>query len=158
MLKNLLIAVVVLFSLGSCMKGNGFECNYNACTYKAPANEIAAVKDYLTANNINAIEHCSGLFYIIENEGVGNSPTACHTVYVDYTGRLTDGTVFDSNNGLGLPLTGVILGWTNGIPLLKPGGNIKLFIPPSLGYGTQGAPPTIPANAILIFDVKLLGF
>jgi FKBP-type peptidyl-prolyl cis-trans isomerase FkpA len=158
MLKNLLIAVVVLFSLSSCLKGSGFECNYDPCSYKAPANEITAVKDYLAANNINAIEHCSGLFYVIENAGVGNAPTACNTVFVDYTGRLVDGTVFDSNSGISFPLSSVIRGWTNGIPLLKPGGEIKLYIPPSLAYGSQGAPPTIPANAILIFDVKLLGF
>jgi FKBP-type peptidyl-prolyl cis-trans isomerase FkpA len=158
MLKNLLIAFVVLFSLSSCLKGSGFECNYDACTYRAPANEITAVKNYLAANNITAIEHCSGLFYVIDSTGVGNSPTACNNVFVKYTGRLVDGTVFDSNDALSIPLSNTILGWTNGIPLLKPGGIIRLFIPPTLGYGAQGAPPGIPPNAILIFDVKLLGF
>jgi FKBP-type peptidyl-prolyl cis-trans isomerase FkpA len=159
MLKNLVIALVILFSLGSCFKGkSGFECNYNACSYKAPASEIAAVQSYLTANNINAVEHCSGLFYVIDAPGDGNSPTPCHSVYVSYTGRLADGTVFDSNTGIGLSLPNTIAGWTNGIPLLKMGGQIRLFIPPSLGYGAQGIPPTIPPNSILIFDVKLLGF
>ena len=51
------------------------KCSYNECAYKAPAAEIQAVKDYLTANNITATEHCSGLFYRVENPGTGTRPS-----------------------------------------------------------------------------------
>jgi FKBP-type peptidyl-prolyl cis-trans isomerase FkpA len=92
------------------------------------------------------------------------------TVDVRYTGWLTDGTRFDSNVSGGPPLCAIlnqsasststcyvtIPGWTQGIPGMRVGGVRKLIIPPSLGYGSQGASPTIPPNATLIFVVKVV--
>jgi FKBP-type peptidyl-prolyl cis-trans isomerase FkpA len=161
-MKKLLFAFLAIASLSGCLKNSNseFTCNYNACGFVASAADQALVTDYLTANGLTATQHCSGLYYIIDDGGAGAAPTVCNQVAVTYTGRLTNGTVFDqSATPVVFPLTQVITGFKNGIPLIKTGGRIRLFIPPSLGYGSN--PPagsSIPANAVLIFDVTLTGF
>lgn len=101
----------------------------------------------------------SGLQYIMEKEGDGKSPTADDTVECNYVGTLIDGTKFDSSYDRGepatFPLKAVIPGWTEGIPLMKEGGKIKLFVPSDLAYGPGGR-PGIPPNSTLIFEVELL--
>lgn len=153
MIRSFIISFIVLVTFSSCLKGEA-ECNYDPCGVKAPASEIQAVRDYLAARGItNAIEHCSGLFYVIDNAGSGKKPNACSGVTVHYKGQLTNGNVFDERD-YGFYLTAVILGWRNGIPLIKSGGKIRLYVPPSLGYGNQSN-GSIPANSILIFTVDL---
>ncbi len=102
----------------------------------------------------------SGLQYKIIKEGTGKRPTDKDTVKVHYTGKLIDGKVFDSSVERGqpveFPLGGVIKGWTEGLKLVKEGGNIILYIPPELGYGARGAGQAIPPNSALIFEVELL--
>jgi FKBP-type peptidyl-prolyl cis-trans isomerase len=102
----------------------------------------------------------SGLQIQMTNEGKGDSPAAEDTVKVHYTGTLINGEKFDSSVDRGepaeFPLNGVIKGWTEGLQLLKPGGKARLVIPPDLGYGPRGAPPRIPPNATLVFDVELI--
>jgi len=102
----------------------------------------------------------SGLMYAVFKEGEGESPKPTDRVEVHYTGWLTDGTKFDSSYDRGKPITfplrGVIAGWTEGVGMMKPGGKRRLIIPPDLGYGKRGNPPTIPGNAYLVFDVELL--
>lgn len=161
MKKLLAVGVVALFIL-SCKKvgNNNVDqgCTYDSCAVKAPAAEIQQVKDYLTANNITATEHCSGLFYRVETTGSGASADACSYVTVKYVGKLTNGTVFDQTQGTATYsnyLAYLIRGWINGIPYIKSGGKIHLYIPPSLGYGNQSS-GTIPANSVLIFEVELI--
>jgi peptidylprolyl isomerase len=93
-------------------------------------------------------------------EGTGDPVPKGASVTVHYTGWLTDGTEFDSSKKRGQPATfslnGVVRGWGNGIPGMKPGGIRKLVIPSELGYGRSGSPPTIPPNATLIFEVELI--
>jgi len=102
----------------------------------------------------------SGLQIQTLKEGTGESPKASDTVKVHYTGKLIDGTTFDSSVDRGqpisFPLSGVIRGWTEGLQLMKVGGKSKLVIPADLAYGPQGSPPTIPPNATLVFEVELL--
>ncbi len=102
----------------------------------------------------------SGLRYVVLSEGDGESPSATNTVKVHYTGWLLDGTKFDSSVDRGQPasfrLNGVIKGWTEGVQLMKEGAKYKFLIPPELGYGERGAPPRIPPNAPLLFEVELL--
>jgi FKBP-type peptidyl-prolyl cis-trans isomerase len=102
----------------------------------------------------------TGLHYEIIEAGTDPKPTAESTVKVHYTGKLVDGTVFDSSVERGepveFPLGGVIPGWTEGLQLVGKGGKLKLYIPSTLGYGAQGAGGAIPPNATLVFDVELL--
>lgn len=101
----------------------------------------------------------SGLYYEIVQEGTGPSPKPTETVKVHYTGKLIDGSVFDSSVQRGepaeFPLDQVIAGWTEGIQKMKKGGKIKLYVPPQLAYGDDGR-PGIPPGSTLIFDVELL--
>ena len=163
-MKKLLALSLVCILVFGCKK-NDNDCNYDACAVKAPASEIQAVKDYLAANNITtATEHCSGLFYKIEAAGSGTAPDACSYVTIKYLGKLTNGTIFDQTQGANTYsnyLTSLIRGWTNGVPFIKTGGTIHLYIPPTLGYGAadqkdQNGTVVIPGNSVIIFEVQLI--
>ncbi|MDE6380267.1 MAG: FKBP-type peptidyl-prolyl cis-trans isomerase [Muribaculaceae bacterium] len=104
----------------------------------------------------------SGLKYITVVEGTGESPKETDVVTVHYTGRLLDGTVFDSSVERGeptsFPLQMVIKGWTEGLQLMKVGGKTVFYIPSNLAYGEMGTPGgPIGPNQDLIFEVELLG-
>ncbi|MEY5130626.1 MAG: outer membrane protein precursor [Bacteroidota bacterium] len=102
----------------------------------------------------------SGLQYTVISEGTGPKPTASSTVKVHYTGKLIDGTTFDSSVDRGepieFPLNGVIKGWTEGVQLMSKGSKYKFFIPSDLAYGDRGAGNAIGPNETLIFEVELL--
>ena len=133
------------------------KCDYNECAIKAPDAEIQAVQAYLSSKGItNAVQHCSGMYYLIDNAGSGKHPNGCSDVNVTYKGMLTNGSTFDQGTtDLGLGRCHYRVG-RNGIPRVAVGGTIHLYIPPSLGYGPYANGP-IPANSILVFDVTLNG-
>jgi len=104
-----------------------------------------------------------GLAYGDIKPGTGATPKQGQQVTVQYTGWLkSTGAEFDSSRLPGhTPFqftigTGVIQGWSEGVPTMQVGGKRRFIIPPALAYGAQGFPPTIPANATLVFDIELL--
>ncbi len=103
-----------------------------------------------------ALKTASGLGFTILNAGTGAAPRDSDTVSVKYAGMLAiDGTTFDQSERADFGVTQVIPGFTEGLKLLKVGGNIRICIPAALGYGAAGA-GSIPANADLVFEVALL--
>ncbi|HEY5995719.1 MAG TPA: FKBP-type peptidyl-prolyl cis-trans isomerase, partial [Candidatus Deferrimicrobiaceae bacterium] len=107
-----------------------------------------------------AVKTASGAVVIPVKQGKGKSPTAANTVKVHYTGKLTNGKVFDSSVERGapaeFPLGGVIPCWTEGLQKMKVGGKAKLVCPPDTAYGAAGSPPVIPPNSVLTFEVELI--
>lgn len=127
----------------------------------AKEGEAAAFAKYLTDNKITAKPTKSGLIYIETKKGSGANPKVTDIVKVHYTGKLLDGTKFDSSVDRGepaeFPLNRVIPGWTEGLQLMKKGGKANLVIPSSLAYGPQGQ-RGIPPYAALTFEVELIDF
>ncbi|MGB1241462.1 MAG: FKBP-type peptidyl-prolyl cis-trans isomerase [Chitinophagales bacterium] len=139
---------------------------FSSCEIDTPIITVSSedqIQAYLTANNLTTIAQKtdSGLYYIIEDEGIGPNPSAGATVSIHYRGTLVDGTVFDSSYERGKPtdlsLNSVILGWQEGIPLFKKGGRGSLIIPFELAYGSRGN-GDIPPNTIILFDIELIDF
>ncbi len=133
------------------------------------------IKDYLAENNLEAQKTESGLYYIIEEEGTGQSPEPGDNVKVHYAGTLMDGTLFDTSMEevakandkftegkeyapIEFPVGqgNVIPGWDEGLLLLKEGAKAKFFIPSGLAYGPRQRSAEIVANSVLIFDVELV--
>lgn len=102
----------------------------------------------------------SGLQYKVLTAGDGATPTASDTVTTHYTGKLIDGTVFDSSVQRGQPSSfsvgGVIAGWTEALQLMKVGDKWELYIPSELAYGANGAGGSIGPNTTLIFEIELI--
>lgn len=103
-----------------------------------------------------------GLKMMDVEEGAGDPCPPGATITAHYAGWLiTNGARFDSsylgkNKPLVYPLGELIPGWQRGLPGMKPGGIRRLIIPPDLGYGSRGSPPSIPGGATLVFEFKLL--
>ena len=117
---------------------------------------------YLKTNGAKQVVKtmASGLQYEVIDDGKGVSPKDGDTVEVHYTGTLIDGKKFDSSRDRGQPasfgINQVIPGWTEALKQMKVGSKWKLTIPSKLGYGEAGAPPHIPPNSVLLFEVELL--
>jgi FKBP-type peptidyl-prolyl cis-trans isomerase FkpA len=112
---------------------------------------------YISENELEAIEHSSGIFYVVEEEGSGPRPTLTSRVNIRYTGTFLDGKVFDASNGATFTLMNTIQGWQVGIPLFRVGGKGMLLVPSALAYGQY--PPWgsgIPRNACLVFEFEII--
>lgn len=111
---------------------------------------------YIADNNIVAEKSDSGLYYVIDNPGTGDTPIDSDRVKVSYKGYFTDGTIFEENEeGISFFLQEAILGWREGVTYFKEGGSGKLIIPAHLAYGNNDT-QTIPAGSVLIFDIELI--
>jgi peptidylprolyl isomerase len=130
---------------------------------KGEQEKVAKEESLIKEKYPNAIRTSSGLMYIILKEGNGATPTSRALVEAHYTGRLLDGTKFDSSVDRGKPflfLVGrgaVIKGWDEAFLSMKKGEKRILIIPPGLAYGDKGM-GTIPPNETLIFEVELINF
>jgi len=156
MLKKLIFILPIILFIAGCTKSDVNKCNYNESSVIAPSSEVQTLQAYISANHPTAIQHSSGLFYEITNPGTGATASVCSNVTVKYSGYLiSNGTKFDENlTGVTFPLGSLIVGWQKGIPLIKAGGSITLYLPPSLAYGSS-AIGSIPANSYLIFIIQL---
>jgi FKBP-type peptidyl-prolyl cis-trans isomerase len=145
MLRRLGITFALLFALG-CSK---------------PVEEPTS--DYKPAAGKPAVPNPKSLETEDTTPGKGREAKTGDTVHVQYTGTLMNGEKFDSSYDHGgdpfkftLGKGEVIKGWDQGVVGMKVGGKRRLRIPPELGYGANGSPPKIPANAGLVFDVELV--
>jgi peptidylprolyl isomerase len=122
--------------------------------------EQKAIAAYMEANNIKASPLSSGLYYIETKAGKGNFPQAGQMCTVNYTGKLLDGTIFDSSIGrepfsFPLGMGQVIPGWDEGLTLMKKTGKSLLIIPSHLAYGARST-GSIPPYSPLVFEVELV--
>ena len=146
-MNKLFILILLLVTFNSCKKE---PVDYTEI-------DEGIITQYIADNNLTAIATGTGLYYVIEVPGTGAQPNSQSTVTVAYKGYLINGSVFDesASAGISFSLTSVIQGWQEGIPYFKEGGSGILLIPSALGYGSQ-ATSGIPANSVLVFDIRLI--
>jgi peptidylprolyl isomerase/FKBP-type peptidyl-prolyl cis-trans isomerase FklB len=152
MFRKLIICAAAALSLAACHK-------------QALPDQTDKAKTFLAQNAGKPGVHVlpSGLQYQVVRSGPadGLRPQLGDEVKVNYEGKLVDGTVFDSSYQRGvpaaMPLRGLIKGWQEALQLMRPGDEWILYVPPSLGYGDEGAGGVIPPGAALIFRIELIG-
>jgi len=161
-----ILSGLILSSLliASCIKSDT-KCSYVDSKVVASAAEIDSIHQFLTDSGLVAAPHASGFFYKISGSGTGNGITnLCTNITVTYKGTFFNGHVFDSTavgNVATFQLGQVIAGWQKGLPLISTGGDITLYIPPSLAYGSSPVQDSqgnviIPANSYLIFTIHIV--
>lgn len=137
------------------------QANYEAEMEKARDAEPELIANYVKENNIKAQPNANGLYVIVKKQGKGTKVAVGRQVAIHYTGRLIDGTVFDSSVG-NEPLSyvvgqmGLIRGWEEGVMGQPEGTQLQLIIPSAMGYGPQGAGQMIPPYSTLIFDLDIV--
>lgn len=165
-MKKILTSLVVSSLLiAGCLKKDNNKCQYSDSPIIASSAEVQALNDTLHAHGINsAIASSTGFYYIIKSAGSGATiSNLCSTVSVSYTGKFFNDSTFSSTAAGQLAtfqLGQVIEGWQKGLPLISKGGEISLYIPPSLAYGPNAVRDNngnivIPANSFLKFDITL---
>jgi FKBP-type peptidyl-prolyl cis-trans isomerase FkpA len=154
-----ILFAAIIFATSGCLKTDSKSSNCVSNNTGVPSTaEISSLQAYLTTNTITATQDARGFFYSITTPGAGPAPLLSSTIIVKYTGKLENGAEFDHNqnpNGETFLLSQLIPGWQLGIPLIRKGGSIKLYLPPTLGYGCN-ATGAIPAGANLIFTIDLV--
>jgi len=166
MYKKIIFVLCVAALAASCLKNssNGNSCPYQPNTINLSAAERTAIDTYIDTNNIDAVKDPSGFYYKIITPGVGSdSMTLCSQIQISYKGQLTNDSIFDQRDNIVYVLGSLLEGWRRGIPLVKKGGEIKLYLPPTFGYGGNDIRDStgrivIPANSILKFDVRLTDY
>jgi FKBP-type peptidyl-prolyl cis-trans isomerase FkpA len=170
MKKGILLAVYVVIAAAVIGVGAWYANSLNnsqtntAATTATNNNNVPSPQPTATGQSITTMD---GL--IIKDDTIGTGTVAAFgdSVTVNYTGKLDDGTVFDSSLNPGrtpfsfvigstIPGQAVIQGWNEGVQGMKVGGTRELTVPPALGYGSGGAGSTIPPNATLHFKITLL--
>lgn len=164
-------ASIALFS--SC--DDECENQRGECPDEQLVRDVNKIEEYLEKNNLTAEKDQSyDFFYIIHEEGSGDTPNNGQTVEVNYTGKFLNDEIFDTslesvakdadifneNRDYG-PFSftiggNVIKGWNVGFKLFNKGTKATLLLPSYMAYGPRGNPPTIPANEVLIFEVELI--
>ncbi len=120
-------------------------------------NALELMLVYIAEENLQAERTATNLYYVIEDPGSGDRPSANANVTVDYVGYHRNDCRFDAGSNASFNLSGLIPGWREGIRLVGRCGRVKLIVPPSLGYGNN-PPEGIVGGEPLIFDINLLDF
>ncbi|NOT50185.1 MAG: peptidylprolyl isomerase [Chitinophagaceae bacterium] len=145
--------IFILITIGTIF--NACSVKEAVCEDKSVQSEQATIVNYAATQGISATAHSSGVYYQIMNPGSGPTPNNGSRVFVKYTGKLLNGTVFDQQTTpVSYGLGGLILGWQVGLPLIQKGGIIKLIVPSSMAYGCRGF-GTVGGNEILYFEIEL---
>ncbi len=137
------------------------QANYQAQMEEVRQQEPELIANYVKENNIKAQPTADGLYIIVKKAGKGTKVAVGRQVAMHYTGRLLDGTVFDSSIGKE-PLSyvvgqmGLIRGWEEGVMGQSEGSQLQLIIPSAMGYGSQGAGQQIPPYSPLVFDIEIV--
>jgi FKBP-type peptidyl-prolyl cis-trans isomerase FkpA len=154
-MKPYLYPFLLIFLLSSCSSSGSIE-EVELIDYDA-LNETE-IQNYLSQNNLNPQKSSSGLYYIITDEGIGNTPTILSNVKVDFKGYNTSGVIFEESpdEGIDFNLNDLIIGFSEGVTYLKENGKATLIIPSKIGY-----PPNLRSShplggKVIIFDVKLI--
>jgi FKBP-type peptidyl-prolyl cis-trans isomerase FkpA len=165
MIKKMLTGVLIgCIVFAGCVKHD--KCGYSNSAVIAPDAEVQNLKDSIFAHGVNtATLDPAGFYYTIGNPGSGASVSnLCSTVSVSYRGSYFNGATFDSTAASQLAtfqLGQVIVGWQKGLPLVSKGGQITLYIPPTLAYGPNDVKDNsgnvlVPGNSYLVFDINLV--
>ncbi len=162
-MKLFVPVIIAILFMTSCKKKDT-SCSYKDSSTIAPAAEIQQLQDSLAKYGIAANSHPSGIYYKINNPG--SDPfisNLCTVVALTYKGKFFNGQVFDSTVAgqvANFQLGQLIVGWQKGVPLIKKGGDIDLYIPPTLAYGPNPVPRTgpvvIPGNSYLVFNIHIV--
>ncbi len=165
MKKIAYLSLFIISGLAACKKESA-SCTFTTSNITAPQAETDSVTRYLKANNITATLNPAGFYYTINTPGTGTqSPDICSYISVQYKGYTFANLLIDQTTGTnvaGFSLGDLIPGWQKSLPYLKAGGNISLYLPPSLAYGAQERRDNnnnvvIPANSYLKFTITLVG-
>ncbi|WP_158825585.1 FKBP-type peptidyl-prolyl cis-trans isomerase [Mucilaginibacter lacusdianchii] len=157
MKKLLILLSAIILGLSACTKSNTEKVEpFDAA--KQAAEDDAKIQAYIKANNLTPVKDASGLYYQVMTPGTGANATSNSTVNVNYTGKLLDGSQFDSGNfttSLNANAN-IIEGWKIGLTHINKNGRILLLIPSALGYGNRSPGAGVPANSVLVFVVDML--
>ncbi len=145
-----IISIVLLTSCGKDKAGYWSQDEQNA-------KDRQLIEDYASANNLSGQFTNSGLYYVINEPGGDEKPSATAKISVHYKGYYLDGVALDEGDLSNTYISNLIPGWQEGIRLIGKNGNIKLIIPSVLGYGHTPSGGVRP-DAVLVFDILLKDF
>ncbi|MGW8122309.1 FKBP-type peptidyl-prolyl cis-trans isomerase [Roseivirga echinicomitans] len=154
-IRTFLILAFVALAFSACKEDVIFDADEQF------VREGILIDQYLAEKNLVAQTDESGIRYTITEQGTGENAKFGSTVVVKYTGYLLDGSTFDTNVGSGngydfvIGQDAVIQGWNIAFKLFNKGTEATIYIPSKYGYGNNGN-PIIPANSVLIFDVRVV--
>lgn len=156
--------VIASFLIAGCVKNKNTACGFTDSSLIAPTSEVDSLFTLLKDSAITASPSAAGFYYSIQQHGSGTAiVNLCSSITVSYKAMLFNGKVFDSTATgqlASFQLGQVIAGWQKGLPLIIKGGDITLYIPPTLGYGSttvsdNNGNVVIPGGSYLIFQIHL---
>ncbi|HTO14380.1 MAG TPA: FKBP-type peptidyl-prolyl cis-trans isomerase [Edaphocola sp.] len=154
---NFIILLGALSILVACNKkkpGDGDQIVCKETTSKASTADSIALSEYIIQNQIEAEYDTNGFYYRIITPGNETKPEQCGNAIIDYVGKFKNEAIFDSRNNFNMYIGSAVPGFKKGITYIGEGGEIELFIPPSLAYGNDDY-NSIPGGSTLIFKIKV---